>query len=142
MFHEKRGSSDARIQAVRDALAAPGADFNEVAGRLGEGPEKDDDGEIGWVTKDQLSEEVATPIFALAVGGVTDPPVELSEGQYFIKLEEKATRPLDPDQIPNIRATAFTTWYGDKKTAAAADGTIVTNDGSSTTDGLTDGQLQ
>jgi parvulin-like peptidyl-prolyl isomerase len=141
MFHERRASPEARIQVVKDALAAPGADFNEVAGRLGEGPEKDDGGEIGWLTRDQLDPDIGNTVFALSVGQVTDPPVELGEGNYFIKLEEKGNRPLDPDQVPNIRATAFTTWYGEKKTAAEADGTIVRADEAIVTDGLTDDGL-
>jgi len=141
MFLERRSSPEARIQAVKDALAAPGADFNAVALDLGEGPEKDDGGEIGWLTKDQLSEEIGDAVFSLTVGQVTDPPVELGEGHYFIKLEEKATRALDADQVPSIRANAFQTWYREKKTAAETDGTIVRAGEADVTDGLTDGDL-
>ncbi len=134
LFNERRASVKDRIQAVKDALAAPGADFNTVAGQLSEGPEKTDNGEIGWLTKDQLSEEIGTTVFNMTVGQVSD-PVPLGVGQYFIKLEEKAVRPLDPDQIPNIRDTAFDTWYSDKKTAAEDDGTITRADDAGTTDG-------
>lgn len=134
LFNERRASVKDRIQAVKDALAAPGADFNTVAGQLSEGPEKTDNGEIGWLTKDQLSEEIGTTVFNMTVGQVSD-PVPLGVGQYFIKLEEKAVRPLDPDQIPNIRDTAFDTWYSDKRTAAEDDGTITRADDAGTTDG-------
>ena len=133
MFHEHRASVKDRIQAVRDALAAPGADFNAIAGELSEGPEKKDNGEIGWLTKDQLTEEIGETVFNLAVGQVSD-VVPLGIGQYFIKVEEKAVRPLDPDQIPNIRATAFDAWYADKKEAAEDDGTITRSDESDLTD--------
>ncbi len=129
LFHEKRESPESRIQAVKDALAAPGADFNAVARELSEGPEAEDGGEVGWLTRDQLTEELAEDVFALEVGAVSE-PLELGEGQYFVKLEEKAVRPLDPDQIPNISGTAFTDWYAPKKEAAEADGTIVRADGS------------
>jgi parvulin-like peptidyl-prolyl isomerase len=141
MFKERRASVKDRIQAVKDALAAPGADFNAIAGQLSEGPEKADNGEIGWLTKDDLSEEIGTTVFNLAVGQVSD-PTPLGAGQYFIKVEEKATRPLDPDQIPNIRDTAFDTWYADKKTAAEDDGTITTTDTSATDGSLQDVPLQ
>lgn len=134
LFKEHRASVKDRIQAVKDALAAPGADFNTIAGQLSEGPEKKDNGEIGWLTKDQLTAEVGATVFNLAVGQVSD-PMPLGGGQYFIKVEEKAVRPLDPDQIPNIRDTAFDTWYTDKKTAAEDDGTITKSDGSTSTDG-------
>jgi parvulin-like peptidyl-prolyl isomerase len=141
LFNEKRASVKDRIQAVKDALAAPGADFNAIAGQLSEGPEKKDNGEIGWLTKDQLSSDIAEKVFALAVGQVSD-LIPLGGGQYFVKVEERMVRPLDPDQIPNIRATAFTTWYGDKLTAAEADGTITRADGQTSGGNLNDGSLQ
>ena len=131
LFHEKRESVESRIQAVKDALAEPGADFNEVARELSEGPEADDGGEVGWLTRDQLTDELAETVYALEVGAVSE-PIELGEGHYFVKLEEKAVRPLDPDQIPNIRATAFSDWYDPKKEAAEANGTIVRADGATT----------
>jgi parvulin-like peptidyl-prolyl isomerase len=116
------------MDAVRAALAVPGADFNQVARELSEGPEKEDGGEIGWLTSDQLDVDIAGTIFALTPGQVTDPPIELGEGHYFIKCEEKAIRPYDPDQIPTVRATAFDDWYTEKKTAAEDDGTITRAD--------------
>ncbi len=124
LFHERRESVEQRVQAVTDALAAPGADFNEVARELSDGPEAADGGEVGWLTRDQLSEDLADDVFSLEVGEVSE-PLELGEGQYFVKLEEKATRPLDPDQIPTVRATAFDTWYTPKKEAAITGGIIV-----------------
>jgi parvulin-like peptidyl-prolyl isomerase len=123
MFTEKRASVEQRIQAVKDALAVPGANFNDVAKQLGEGPEKDAGGEIGWLTKDQLSSDIAEKVFALSVGQVSD-PLELGDGQYFIKLEDKQVRPLDPDQIPSVRGSAFSNWYDTKKTEAQQNGTI------------------
>jgi parvulin-like peptidyl-prolyl isomerase len=137
LFNEKRASVKDRIQAVKDALAAPGADFNAVAGQLSEGPEKKDNGEIGWLTKDQLSSDIGDTVFALAVGQVSD-LIPLGGGQYFVKVEERMVRPLDPDQIPNIRDSAFSTWYSDKLTAAESDGTITRADGQ-TTGGILDG---
>lgn len=141
LFNEKRASVKDRIQAVKDALAAPGADFNAIAGQLSEGPEKKDNGEIGWLTKDQLSTQIGDKVFALAVGQVSD-LIPLGGGQYFVKVEERMARPLDPDQIPNIRDTAFTKWYSDKLTAAEADGTITRADGQTSGGNLNDGTLQ
>lgn len=141
MFNERRASVKDRIQAVKDALAVPGADFNEVASRLSEGPEKKDGGEIGWLTKDQLSPDIGDKVFALTPGQVSD-LIPLGGGQYFVKLEERATRPLDPDQVPNIRATAFDNWYSAKKTAAEDDGTITRADGQTSGGTLDDGSLQ
>lgn len=137
LFNERRASVADRIQAVKDALAVPGADFNAVARELSEGPEKDDGGEIGWLTKDQLTEEIGDTVFSMTVGQVSD-PVSLGIGQYFIKLEEKMVRALDPDQVPLIRATAFDDWYSEKKAAAEDDGTITRTDDIGSSDGNLD----
>ena len=143
LFNEARASVNARIQAVKDALAAPGADFNAVATELSEGPEQKDGGEIGWLTKDQLTEEIGNTVFGMTVGDVSDPTDIGGFGQYFIKLEEKMTRALDPDQIPNIRLSAFEEWYAEKKAAAEDDGTITRTDDTGSSDGnFDDGSLQ
>jgi parvulin-like peptidyl-prolyl isomerase len=123
MFNDKRGSPEDRVKAVQDALAVPGADFNAVAKELSEGPEKDDGGEIGWLTKDSLSTDIADKIWALNVGQVSD-PIELGEGHYFVKVEDKQVRALDPDEIPAVRQNAFSDWYQPKKDQATTDGTI------------------
>ena len=134
LFHEKRASPEDRLQAVRDALAAPGADFNEVARALSEGPEAEDGGEIGWLTRDQLDEELADDVFGLEVGEVSE-PLELGDGHFFIKVEQKEVRRYDADQIPSIRVSAFENWYGENRDEAEANGTIVIAGEEDVTDG-------
>jgi parvulin-like peptidyl-prolyl isomerase len=125
MFNEKRASPEDRVQQVKDALAQPNADFNALAKQYSDGPEKTDGGEIGWVTRDGLSTDIADKVFSLGVGQVSD-PIELGGGHYFVKVEEKGVRPLDPDQQTTARQSAFDTWYTPKKTHAQEDGTITT----------------
>ena len=138
LFENKRASVDARIQAVKDALAQPGADFNAVAKQLSDGPEKDEGGEICWLSKDELSSDISDKVLALPVGGVSD-PLALGNGQYFIKVEDKQARPFDPDQISTLRTTAFYDWYSPQKDAAVANGTIVSPNASSSANSLTGG---
>jgi parvulin-like peptidyl-prolyl isomerase len=136
LFHERRDSPDQRIATVKAELAKPGADFTALAKLYSDGPEADDGGEVGWVSRDQLAEELVDKVFALSVGQVTE-PLELGEGNYFIKVEEKTTRPLDPDQVSGpegVRATAFANWYGPKRDEAEANGTIVFAEATTTTD--------
>ena len=135
LFNERRASPEDRVKAVQTALAAPGADFNAVAKDLSEGPEKADGGEVGWLTKDQLSTDIADQIFALNVGQISDPlEIQSSNGHYIVKVEDKKVRALDPDQVPNISANAFDNWYTPRRTDAEANGTIVF-EGSDTTGG-------
>ena len=123
MFNERRASADDRVKSVQDALAQPNADFNAIAKQWSDGPEKDQGGELGWFTKDGLSSTISDQVWALTVGQVTD-PIELGQGRYFIKLEDRGVRPLDADQQATARQNAFTNWYQPQKDAAVADGTI------------------
>ncbi len=124
LFEERRDSPEQRVKAVQDLLAQSGADFAAIAKEHSEGPEAEEGGEVGWVTPDQLAPELADDVFALPAGGITD-ALELGDGHYIIKVEEKATRPLDADQIPDVKAVAFDDWYAPKKDQARKDGVIV-----------------
>jgi parvulin-like peptidyl-prolyl isomerase len=138
MYNDKRASVEQRVQQVKDALAQPNADFSALAKQYSDGPEKDEGGEIGWFTKDSLSSDITDKVFALNVGQVTD-PLELGQGQYFIKLEDKQNRPLDPDQQSTTRQSAFSAWYDTFKNQALTDGTITTITPLSSGDALTTG---
>ncbi|MGI8928290.1 MAG: peptidylprolyl isomerase [Candidatus Limnocylindrales bacterium] len=124
LFEERRDSPEQRVQKVQDLLAAPGADFAAIAKEHSEGADADDGGEIGWVTRDQLSPDIVDPVFALAAGQITE-PIELVEGHYIFKVEEKGARPLDIDQLQDIGAVAFDNWYAPKREEARTDGIIV-----------------
>lgn len=128
MFQEKRDSIENRLNAVKQALAQPNADFAAVARDLSEGPQAADGGEAGWFTRDVLAETsdaaFADAVFALQEGQVSDALV-LGDGQYFVKAIEREVRPLDPDQVPTVEATAFDSWYQPKREEAVANGTLV-----------------
>jgi len=124
LYNDRRASPEQRVQEVQDLLAQPGADFAQIAKDHSDGPEADDGGEVGWVTRDQLSTDIADPVFALEPGGVTA-PLELGEGHYFVKVEEKGPRALDADQIPDVKANAFSNWYSPKIEQAKIDGIVV-----------------
>ncbi len=125
-FEERRDSPEQRVKKVQDLLAVPGADFAAIAREYSDGPEAEDGGEVGWVTRDQLAAELVDKVFALSAGQITE-PLELSqgEGHYLIKVEEKTARPLDADQITDVRGAAFDIWYEPKITQAKTDGIVV-----------------
>lgn len=124
LFHERRGSPTQRVQQVRDLLAQPGADFGAIAREWSEGPEAEDGGEVGWLTRDQLSEELRDQVFALTPGQISE-PMEFQGGHYIVKMEEKGPRAPDADQVPDVKAAAFEDWYAPKKEQAIADGQII-----------------
>jgi len=125
LFNERRESPEKRVETVKNLLAQPNADFAAIAKEWSDGPEAEDGGEIGWLTKDQLDETLRDTVFGLPAGGVTPDPVELAQEHYFVKVLDKGTRPLDPDQVPDIRANAFADWYTPKKDQAKTDAVIV-----------------
>jgi parvulin-like peptidyl-prolyl isomerase len=128
LFHEKREAVATRLQEVEDALAAPDADFAEIARELSDSPQADDGGDAGWYTQqaleDSSSPEFADAVFALQAGEISE-AIELGEGHYFAKALERMARPFDPDQTPGVEDSAFTNWYEEKRTAAEENGTIV-----------------
>lgn len=124
LFEERRDSPEQRVQAVQDLLAQPGADFAAIAREHSDGPDAADGGQVGWVTRDQLDDSLVEKVFALSAGQISE-PLELGEGHYIIKVEEKAGRALDADQIAGVRRDAFANWYAPKKEQAKTDGVIV-----------------
>lgn len=138
MFNDRRASPEDRVKQVQDALAQPNADFAALAKQYSDGPEKNEGGEIGWLTKDGLTADIADTIWALPVGGVSE-PLELGEGHYLIKVEDKQTRPLDQDAQAVARQNAFSDWYQPLHDQAVSDGTITTITPADTSGDLTGG---
>jgi parvulin-like peptidyl-prolyl isomerase len=128
LFQEKRASIADRLKAVQDALAQPGANFSDVADQLSEQQNKEPGGDLGWWIKDDLLSQTqdstfTDTVFGLDVGQVSD-PLELGNGHFFIKMEEKGPRALDADQASAARATAFDNWYSSQLNNAKANGTV------------------
>lgn len=123
LFLERRAPTEERIQEVTDRLAEPDADFAAIARELSDGDEAAAGGEIGWRVKQQLPAEAVDRIFALQPGEVSE-GLNLEDGFHVYKVLERETRPLEPDQVSSLRATAFDAWYEPKKTQAEDEGRI------------------
>lgn len=126
LFDELREAPEQRVQDVVDATNQPNADFAAIAREHSDGPDAEDGGEVGWVTRDQLNAELVEKVFALQPGQVSA-PIDIEgevPGHYIFKVLERATRPLDPDQLSDIRANAFERWYAPQKDEAEQSGVI------------------
>ncbi len=126
LFQERVPGAADRLKAVTDALAAPGADFGAIARQYSDGNEALIGGELGWRTQSQLPTDLGSAAFALQAGQ-TSPSVKLDDGYHIVKVEERASRPLDQAQVAQLSATAFSTWYDPQKTKAESDKTITTD---------------
>ena len=123
LFQERLPGAVDRLKAVTDALALPGADFAAIAKQYSDGDEALIGGELGWRTQAQLPTDLGTAAFALQAGQ-TSPSIKLDDGYHIVKVEERAARPLDPAQVAEVSATAFSSWYDPQKTAAETNKTI------------------
>ena len=89
-------ASAAAEQKAKDVEARlkKGEDFATLAKELTEDPSgKEDGGDLGFFTKDQMVPEFADVAFAMKPGDVSA-PVKTQFGWHVIKLEEKRTKPV------------------------------------------------
>jgi hypothetical protein len=109
-----------------DAFATLARDNSELASAV-------DGGDIGWVSKGQLSEALKEAVFAAPIGKVSQPTTIPSDGIYIYWVFAEENRAPDGLQTAKIKASAFSTWYSQNKsgyttwedpalTAAAAGG--------------------
>ena len=127
LFHERRGSAADRLAGVTEALAEPDADFAAIAAQYSDGENAEEGGELGWFTRDMLNPTIAEDIFELSSGEVTD-PIDLGDGTYFFTALERAERPLDANQLTDVRENAFERWYAPLKDEAEEQDIIVRTD--------------
>ncbi len=98
-----------RVKADLDA----GMSFDEAARKYSTCPSKEQGGDLGFFTKEQMVKEFADAAFSMKAGEVTAEPVKTQFGLHFIKLVERkeaSVRPLD-----EVRAHLTETLLNEKK---------------------------
>jgi parvulin-like peptidyl-prolyl isomerase len=126
LFEERIPSAADRVGEVKNALAAPGADFAAIAKQYSEGDEALQGGELGWQVGAQLPPEVLAEVQKTATGATTG-SIQTSDAYYFEKVEDHQQLPPQGQPAAQLAATAFQTWYSTQKDAATKNGTIQTN---------------
>ena len=89
---EEEASSFA--QSLYEKIKA-GASFAEIARTYSEGAEAKEDGEMGWIEKDQLMGEIDQKVFTLNNGEIT-PPIATSLGYHIFKVSERQKFSVKP----------------------------------------------
>jgi parvulin-like peptidyl-prolyl isomerase len=97
------------------AAVEAGEDFGELARDNSDKAEAAEGGDIGWVGKGQLDQQLEDAIFATPVGEVSDPLVVEGDGLYLFKVNKEETREPDAKQRAELEASAFSTWYSQRK---------------------------
>ncbi len=82
--------SEEDANAVIEELAG-GADFATLAEERSTGPSGPQGGDLGFFTSGRMVPEFATAAFAMAIGDVSETPVETQFGWHVIKVEDRRT---------------------------------------------------
>jgi peptidyl-prolyl cis-trans isomerase C len=96
--------SDIAIATEADAQAAlsrikKGETFDKVAKSVSLAPNKVQGGAVGWVQAGQVAPQISAVLVNLAKGQVSQAPIQLQQGWYLIKLEDKrSSKPPTFDQ--------------------------------------------
>ena len=103
--------SDIALASEADAQAAlnrikKGEAFDKVARSVSLGPNKVQGGAVGWVQPGQVGPQIGAVLINLAKGQVSQAPIQVQQGWYLIKLEDKkSSKPPTFEQAkPAIRA--------------------------------------
>jgi len=106
-----------RLNAIK-ALADKGEDFATLARDNSEGQEAGAGGDVGWIAKGQLDQGLIDAIFVTGIGKTTGVVTVADDGLYLYKVLGEEVRTPEGRQLEELRSTAFSDWYNDKKGAA------------------------
>lgn len=86
--------SDIALASESDAQAAlarikKGESFDKVAKSVSLAPNKVQGGAVGWIQPGQVAPQLASVLVTLSKGRVSPTPIQMQQGWYLIKLEDK-----------------------------------------------------
>jgi peptidyl-prolyl cis-trans isomerase C len=103
--------SDIAVATEADAQAAlarikKSESFDKVAKSVSLAPNKVQGGAVGWIQPGQVTPQLAAVLTTLSKGQVSPAPIQMQQGWYLIKLEDKkSSKPPSFEQAkPAIRA--------------------------------------
>jgi peptidyl-prolyl cis-trans isomerase C len=103
--------SDIAVASEADAQAAlarikKGESFDKVAKSVSLAPNKVQGGAVGWIQAGQVTPQLASVLVTLSKGQVSPAPIQMQQGWYLMKLEDKrSSKPPSFEQAkPAIRA--------------------------------------
>ena len=91
--------------------------LTSVARAVSEGQEAEQGGDLGWIARGQLDEQLGAAIFATEIGGTSEVVVVPDDGEYLYEVTAEEERTPVGRQLEEIRARAFAAWYQPKKDA-------------------------
>jgi len=113
MYHP----TDAEHMKALKTAAEGGKDFAILARDNSESPSAGLGGDLGWVAKGQLADQLTNAIFATPIGKVSDVVTVAGDGTYLFKVLSEETRTPEGRQLDELKSTAFSRWYDSKKSS-------------------------
>jgi parvulin-like peptidyl-prolyl isomerase len=120
-FMRPLGDGDeAWLESVK-AKITDDASFRQAARDNSEGEKVAEGGDLGWIAKGQLADELDKAVFATAVGSNSDVIPIQGDGVYLIRVLAEETRTPTDEQKKIFESGGFQYWYTQKKGAAKID---------------------
>ena len=113
MYHP----TDAEHMKELKTEADGGKDFAILARDNSEAPSAGLGGDLGFVAKGQLVDQLTNAIFATPIGKTSDPVTVAGDGTYLFKVLSEETRTPEGRQLDELKSTAFSRWYDSKKSS-------------------------
>jgi parvulin-like peptidyl-prolyl isomerase len=100
-----RTNDEAAARTAKARIDA-GEGFNVVAATVSIDASKSSGGELGWVTRDQVPDNIAQALFTLPIGQVSD-LIQEDNGWYIVLARGREVRDIDDQQKGRIAAAMF-----------------------------------
>jgi hypothetical protein len=109
------------FMAALRTQATDEATFRKLARDNSEGDGSDEEGDIGWITRGQLTDLLDTAVFETPIGSISEVVDVEGEAQYLLWILAEETRELTEEQLEIIESNGFSSWYTREKEKADID---------------------
>jgi len=117
-FMRPTGDGDEAWLETLKPTATSDTIFEQLAKDNSEGEEAGEGGDIGWIAKGQLVDQLDTAVFGATIGSNTSVIAITGEGTYLLRVIGEDTRTPTDEQIWIFEETGFQYWYTAQKEAA------------------------
>ena len=127
LYEARRGPPEERINGLQTQVNAAGADFAALARANSDATDAATGGDMRWVARYQLAQDLEDAIFAAPVGKPSA-SLQTSDGYYLFLVRAEETRKPDAAQLSTLKTDAFTNWYTVQRAKA-----VISTDAAGTT---------
>ena len=120
-FMRPTGSGETAFLKTLKNMGTAEANFRQMAIDNSEGENAKDGGDMGWIVRYQLSDQLDQAIFETPIGATSNIITISGTGDSLFLVLKEETRPLDEEQLKTIEDSGFDNWYARQKEDAQID---------------------